>query len=125
MVATSLFLDQTLPGPITMDKTAAIVYGERMGDLSGTPEWSRTAWRHPCRCWSITEPLQSHKSLDLNAQEVPQQGTCPASAGPGDPSGQGGWPVAAAEPRAQLWWEEAGVRVCPIPGALAQLPHNH
>lgn len=89
--AMSLFFwDQTLPGPITMDKPAAIVWGEN--------------WGHRCHCWSITEPLQSHKSLDLNAQWVPQQGTCPASAEPGDPSGQGGRPVAPAEPRARLQW---------------------
>lgn len=50
-------------------------------------------------------PPLIHRLMELNAHEVPQQGTCPASAGPGDPSLRG---CAASV-------QEAGVRTCPVP----------
>lgn len=90
-----------------------------MKDPLGTPGHSGTAWGHLCHCWSITEPpALGHRLMELNAREVTQQGTCPASAGPGDPSAQGCSQCAGGccpwcphLPRAQ--------------GLLASCPHNH
>lgn len=61
--------------------------------------------------------------MELNTQEVPQQATCPPSAGSGDTSGWGC--VASGTHRAPC--QAMGVRrtvsaLAPCPGALGQLP---
>lgn len=82
------------------------MYGQNKGRSLWYSRALRTARGHLCHFWSITEPLPLiHRLMELNAQEVPQQGTCPASAGPGDPSV---WGCAASV-------QEAGVRTCPVP----------
>lgn len=90
--------------------------GGARGDPSGTPGCSRTAWGHPCHCWSITESLPNHKLMEVNAWEVPQLGTCPAPAGPGDPSGWGCSQWHPQSPVPGCGGQDAGVHACPMPG---------
>jgi len=86
------------------------------GDPSGTSGCLGTTWGHPCHCWSITEPLPSHRRMELNAWEVPQQGTMSVSAGPGDPSGQGRGQRHPQSPVPGCSGQEAGAHTWPVPG---------
>ena len=103
--------------------TSCDCMGGARGDPSDTPGYLGAAWGHPCRCWSITKPPPNHKVMELNVQEVPQQGTCTASAGPGDASG---WGEADSGTCRALCQAAAGRRpvslLVPCPGALGQLP---